>query len=217
MNWFIPTFKEVRFALADSSTYFLSRISTSLFSTSNTFILGLTCGNTLTGYYSAAEKLYQAYNQLIDPFTKVLFPHMAKTHDTHFFRKTLILIVLVNTVVVGIVMLCSGYIIDFVYNPDSNYVLNVFKILLFASFFSIPHMLIGYPFIAAMGHPRYANWTVILTSCFHVCVLGFLLLINGVSITSVAILVVCSEVLLASLRVYGIKKYKLFAKDKPNG
>jgi PST family polysaccharide transporter len=197
--------------LSDSATYFLSRVSTSLFSTSNIFILGLTCGNTLTGYYSAAEKLFQAYNQLIDPFTKVLFPYMSRTKDTAFFRKTLVLIVAVNTVAVSLVVLFSGYIIDLVYNPDSVWVLNVFRILLMASFVSIPHMLIGYPFIAAMGHPRYANWTVVFTSCFHVLVLGVLLLMSGVSITSVAVLVVCSEVLLASLRVYGIKKYKLFS------
>jgi PST family polysaccharide transporter len=216
MNWFIPAFKEIRFAFTDSANYFLSRISLSLFSSSNTFVMGLVCGNTITGYYAAAEKLYQAYGQLIDPFSKVLFPYMTRTRDTKFFKKTFLYIVIANTALVGLALLFSGFIIQFIYNPDSSYVVNVFRILICAAFFSIPHMLIGYPFIAAMGHPHFANWTVVFTSCFHVAVLGILLIANGISIYSVSILVVCSEILLFSLRVYGIKKYKLFSIGKQN-
>lgn len=74
MSWYITPVSHIKGALKDSSTYFLSRASTSLFTTSNSFLLGLVCGNTAVGYYSAAEKLYQAYNQLLSPFTGVLFP-----------------------------------------------------------------------------------------------------------------------------------------------
>ena len=71
MKWYFTSIEEVSNSLKDSSTYFLSRASTSLFTTSNSFLLGLICGNTAVGYYSAAEKLYQAYNQLLTPFTGV--------------------------------------------------------------------------------------------------------------------------------------------------
>lgn len=44
----------------DSTQFFLSRVAVSLYSSANTFVLGLFTNNTLVGYYSIAEKLYKA-------------------------------------------------------------------------------------------------------------------------------------------------------------
>ena len=110
MKWYFTSIEEVSNSLKDSSTYFLSRASTSLFTTSNSFLLGLICGNTAVGYYSAAEKLYQAYNQLLTPFTGVLFPHIAKSRDVLFFKKVFYRITFSNFFCVTTVLLFSSYV-----------------------------------------------------------------------------------------------------------
>jgi len=209
LKWFIPTFNQIKSVLTDSSAYFLSRVSISLFASSNTFILGLVCGNTITGYYAAAEKLYQAYNQLASPLSGVLFPHISKTRDVAFFKKIFKRVVIANFLFIGFAILFSDTIAGLIFEPN-QYIINVLRIILVGSLFSIPSMLIGYPFIAAMGHPNYTNWTVVLTSCFHLSCLAVLLLFNSINIYSVSILLVCTEMLLASLRFYGAKKYKLW-------
>lgn len=216
MKWYIPPIHKICFALKDSSSYFLSRASLSLFATSNTFVLGLVCGNTITGYYAAAEKLYQAYDQLVFPFSGVLFPHMAKTHDVSFFRKIFSKITLFNVLFVIIVLLCSYWIIDIIYHPGNENILIAFRILLIACLWSIPAILIGYPFLAAMGHPNYTNMTVIITAFFHITMLIVLYLFNQISIPNISMLVVCSQFLLLSLRVFGIKKYNLL-QNKQHG
>lgn len=212
MKLFFPSVKDVYFSMKDSATYFLSRVSNSVYATSNTFILKLVCGNEMAGYYAAAEKIYQAYNQLIVPYTDVLFPHMVYNRDVPFFKKSLFRIVIANVVLLGVIFLCSEFIINIIYEPENNIVLNVFRLLLTDCFFAIPSILIGYPLIAAMGHPHYTNWTSTITSIFHIISLAILYFFNGISIYSVCIVLICSELLLLSLRLGGIRKYKLFEK-----
>jgi len=207
MKWFIPSFRSIWFALKDSSTYFLSRSSLSLFTNTNTFILGLVCGNVIQGYYTAAEKLYQAYEYLINPLSQVLFPHMSKTQDVSFFKKLFKRIVSANLLLVVLILVLSKWIISFVYGAEMEQTLMVFRVLLFATLFSIPSMLVGYPYLAALGHPKYTNWTIVFTSCLHISVIAVLYFFNAITLTNIALLVVFSHLLLLSLRGYGVKKF----------
>ncbi|MDR1407128.1 MAG: oligosaccharide flippase family protein [Tannerella sp.] len=210
-KWFIPPFRKIKFAFTDSFTYFLSRISVSMYTYINTFVIGLACGNTAVGYYLAAEKLYQAYNNLLLPFTGVLFPHIAKTHNVPFFKRVLKFIVPANIVLLSGIMLGSYWLIWFICgDPLQTETLGVFRILMCASLVTIPSVLIGYPFLAAMGHARYTNWTLIGISFFHVAGLSLLYVYGSLSIYNVAIMVLLTESLVLAFRVGGIIKYKLF-------
>lgn len=210
MSWFFPDFKEVKQALSDSSTYFLSRVSTSLFTTSNTFIIGLFLGNTAVGYYSAAEKLYQAYNQLLLPFSGVLFPHIAKSKNTEFFKKVYRRISYSNILCVILAIALSSYIIFIVYGEVVPESLTVFRTLLLACFVTIPSMLLGYPFLAAMGHPKFTNLTLMIISFVHISGLFILAIFDVLNITTVAGMVVFSEFLLFVIRRGGVHKFGLF-------
>lgn len=210
MTFFIPPIKKIRAALKDSATYFLSRASTSLFTTSNSFLIGLILGDRAVGYYSAAEKLYQAYNQLLTPFTGVLFPHIAKSRNTVFFRKAYRLISYSNILSISLVLLLSSFILYIVYGETSPETLSVFRILLMACFVTIPSMLLGYPFLAAMGHPKFTNYTLVLISFIHIFGLLILTIFGLLNITNVAMMVVLSETLLFIIRRVGVKKFGLF-------
>lgn len=210
MKWYITSTDQIKYALKDSSTFFLSRVSTSLFTTSNSFILGLVCGNTAVGYYSAAEKLYQAYNQLLLPFTGVLFPHIAKSRNVTFFKRVFYRITTANLFCVILANILANFILQIVYGTTDPNIIVIFRILIFACFVTIPSMLLGYPFLAAMGHPLYTNWTVVLTSLLHITGLLFLYIFKILEPTTVAIMVVISETLLISLRIKGVRKFQLF-------
>ena len=210
MRWYFTSIEEISNSLKDSSTYFLSRASTSLFTTSNSFLLGLICGNTAVGYYSAAEKLYQAYNQLLTPFTGVLFPHIAKSRDVLFFKKVFYKITFANFFCVTTVLLFSSYVLRFVYGTADPDILEVFRILVIACFVTIPSMLLGYPFLAAMGHPLYTNYTVMTTSMVHITGLAILYVCGMIAPITVAMMVVVSETLLFLFRIRGVRKFRLF-------
>ena len=213
MSWFIPPVSAITKAFKDSATYFMSRVSLDLFSTSNSLVIKLVLGNTACGYYSAAEKLYKAYNSLLMPFVGVLFPHIAKVKDAKFFKKVYFRVTSINVFVIAVVWILAEYIIYLVYGNTEIEVLNVFRILILACFVSIPSMLLGYPFLAAMGHPKYTNWTMVLTSITHISLLIILFIFGKLSLTSVACMVVFSETSLFIYRRIGVLKFGLFKKD----
>ena len=210
MKWYFTSISQISSSLKDSSAYFLARASTSLFTTSNSFLLGLVCGNTMVGYYSAAEKLYQAYNQLLSPFTGVLFPHIAKSRDVLFFKKIFYRITFTNLFCVAAALLLASYVLDIVYGTADPNILEVFRILVTACFVTIPSMLLGYPFLAAMGHPLYTNYTVMTTSVVHITGLVVLYIYAAISPITVAMMVVMSETLLILFRIWGVRRFRLF-------
>ena len=210
MKWYFTSISQISSSLKDSSAYFLARASTSLFTTSNSFLLGLVCGNTMVGYYSAAEKLYQAYNQLLSPFTGVLFPHIAKSRDVLFFKKIFYRITFTNLFCVAAALLLASYVLDLVYGTADPNILEVFHILVTACFVTIPSMLLGYPFLAAMGHPLYTNYTVMTTSVVHITGLVVLYIYGAISPITVAMMVVMSETLLILFRIWGVRRFRLF-------
>lgn len=210
MKWYFTSISQISSSLKDSSAYFLARASTSLFTTSNSFLLGLVCGNTMVGYYSAAEKLYQAYNQLLSPFTGVLFPHIAKSRDVLFFKKIFYRITFTNLFCVAAALLLASYVLDIVYGTADPNILEVFRILVTACFVTIPSMLLGYPFLAAMEHPLYTNYTVMTTSVVHITGLVVLYIYGAISPITVAMMVVMSETLLILFRIWGVRRFRLF-------
>ncbi len=196
--------------IGSSSGYFLSRASLSLFTTSNAFVLGLVCGNAQVGYYTIAEKIYQAYNALISPVNGVLFPHMAKSKDVPFFKRVFKWVSLGNVVVVVVTILFSSFILKILFDTDHASSINSLRILLVACVITIPSVLLGYPFLAAMGHPKFTNLTVMISALFHVSGLAILWVFGVISVESVSIMVLLTELLLFINRIYGVKKFKLF-------
>ena len=214
---YVPIFYSIGFVLAGIVSLFIVYFKmgmkwyfTSISQISNSFLLGLVCGNTMVGYYSAAEKLYQAYNQLLSPFTGVLFPHIAKSRDVLFFKKIFYRITFTNLFCVAAALLLASYVLDIVYGTADPNILEVFRILVTACFVTIPSMLLGYPFLAAMGHPLYTNYTVMTTSVVHITGLVVLYIYGAISPITVAMMVVMSETLLILFRIWGVRRFRLF-------
>ena len=73
-----PSATEIKRELKEGWHVFISTITASLYTISNTFILGLFTNNTIVGYFSAGEKLVRAMVGLIDPFGQAVYPHISK-------------------------------------------------------------------------------------------------------------------------------------------
>jgi PST family polysaccharide transporter len=68
---------------------FLSRIYVNIYTTTNTFLLGVMTNNIVVGYYSIAAKIIEAIDSLFIPANNALYPFMSKLyHDSkeRFYR-----------------------------------------------------------------------------------------------------------------------------------
>jgi polysaccharide transporter, PST family len=61
---------------------FLSRVYVNIYTTTNTFLLGILTNNIMVGYYSVASKIIEAIGNIFIPANNALFPYMSKLfHD----------------------------------------------------------------------------------------------------------------------------------------
>ncbi len=71
-----PTFAEIKHQLHEGWHIFASTIAISLYTVSNTFILGIFTNNTIVGYFNAGERVIRAVAGLINPLTQTVYPHI---------------------------------------------------------------------------------------------------------------------------------------------
>lgn len=97
--------KTIKYYLVDGWHVFISRIYVSIYTTTNTVLLGLFTNNTVVGYYSIAEKIVVAIGGLFDPVNQTIYPYLAKKYKQNFeqFRK------LIKNI--GIGFICSSIIL----------------------------------------------------------------------------------------------------------
>ncbi|SFD00670.1 oligosaccharide flippase family protein [Flavobacterium phragmitis] len=200
------SFTGIKNCLKDSSDFFISRISVSIYTISNTFILGLVLGNATVGFYTAAEKLYLALQSIFGPLNNALYPYMIKNRNIKVFKKIFIAVIIMNFICLPICIYGSNFIMELFYKDVAIQSVNTLKILFGVCLISVPSILLGYPLLGAFGYTKFTNYTVIIASLFHVSMLTVLWFTNSISIYSVAILVALTELLVLGLRANGVRK-----------
>ena len=78
VNFKLPSVADIKHQLREGWYIFISTMAISLYTTSNTFILGLFTNNTVVGYYSGAEKIIKAIQGLLSPVSQTIYPHISK-------------------------------------------------------------------------------------------------------------------------------------------
>jgi len=211
-------FRLVSFTIArdyfmDSSQYFLSRVSVSIYTSSNAFVLGLFTNNTVVGYYAMAEKLYQALQGLYLPLVNAIYPFIAKGRNISLFKKIFSFAVIGNFILIAFLFLASGQLLRLVFGLNAGVMTeDVFRVLLVAALIVVPSILLGYPFLGALGKARHANLSVVYGSVIHFILLSLLILTNHVEGFNVAVAVLFTESIVFSYRLYFAKELGLWAK-----
>ncbi len=191
----------------DSSQFFLSRVSVTLYTSTNVFVLGLFTNNTMVGYYSIAEKLYLALQSLYQPVVQALYPYVSKEKNIRLFKKLFTAILFINLFGIILLYFISEDIFAILFTQHiGSESIEVFHILLFAGIIVVPSILIGYPFLGALGFAKYANISVIYGSILHIIGLGLLIVFHKISIYNVAYMVVVTELFVLSIRIFSIKR-----------
>lgn len=187
--------------LKASSTFFISRVAVSVYTTGNVLILGYFNTPYNVGLYSANEKLYSAGGSIASIVSQALYPHMAKTGNLSLLFKIVSIL--------SIPFFTGSYILSFFTEEiiaiifGSNFVesQNLLKLFLFLMCITFISVSIGYPGFVAIQRVQIANYTVIIGSIFHVLGLYFLFKINFVTPEYVLKLVIFTESIILFLRL----------------
>ncbi|PGM36401.1 flippase [Bacillus cereus] len=204
MRFQLPQRDEVILALKDSAQFFVSRASVSLYTTTNTFLIGIFLGKAAAGYYAVAEKLINVISMVISTVVDAIYPFMAKTRDLKMFNKIFKIVMVLGVVGCLVAFIISEQAISIIFGANYQVSVTLFNIMLVSCFISIPSMLIGYPLLAAFGNSTYPNYSVLAGSIVHIVLL--LLLIQLENIYVVASILIVTQLVILSIRYYGVRK-----------
>lgn len=114
LSYAVPTRQVVKESFAEGWCIFMSTAAISLYTSSNTFILGLLTNNVTVGYFSAADKLVKAATGVISPISQAIYPHInalaAKSREAAvaFIRQSLKWIGLISFVISVALLVLAG-------------------------------------------------------------------------------------------------------------
>lgn len=206
---YIPRPKSIIKQLKYSLEYFLSRISLSAYTNTNTFCLGFVGSNAMVGYYVAAEKIYNALSGLQNPLGQAIYPYVAKYKDILLYKKLFIVANIINIFICTFMFIFAKEFIVLFYGQnmiDAYKILRIFCCIVLLDF---PSILLGFPLLGALGYSKEANGTVILGSIIHLVGLTIFYFTHNMNVYSIAYMVGITIVVVFNARLYFVIKYKL--------
>ena len=217
-DFILQSVKNIKKYFIASSQFFLSRVSAVLYTSANVFVLGLFTNNTIVGYYAIAEKIYQAITGIYAPLNQVLYPYIAKSKNIILFKKIFYSVLVLNIIGVILLYFLGEYIFSFLFTQEIGIeTIKVFNIFLITILIVVPSILLGYPFLGALGYIKDANYSVVLASLFYIIGIIILIILKSINIYSIALMVFVPELVVFVYRLSKVIKYKiLFINKKAN-
>lgn len=135
-----PVVRKIRRLLGESSYLFLSNFSTNLYTSANTFILGMFAGDHLAGIYSSMEKLVIALKSMYIPFYQASFPWLSRKkfrEKLRFINRIRPVVFVVGLSLSLLIGIFADVILKLIYHkPEINAYSNVFRLLGLIALFS---------------------------------------------------------------------------------
>jgi PST family polysaccharide transporter len=192
-----------------SSQFFLSRVSVSIYTSLNTLVLGFFTSNELVGYYAAAEKLFIAMRTAFTPLAQALYPYMASQANVKLFKKIFALCVGAAVVLAVTVFFFSQDLVQLIFGAGFELSGNILRLFCVVVPFAVASVILGYPFLAALGHEKHANLSIAIGSAIHLILIA--LLIPVISPERVAIVTIVTELVILNILLHGVRKHRLWA------
>jgi PST family polysaccharide transporter len=166
-----PRFKHIRRAIRAGQDLFLSIVAINAYTTTRVFVVGLLTNNTLTGFYSIAEKIAGVAQTFpLASFAQAIFPRLNNIYRRNrtmaFKLMQQIQVITVNIAVISfpLIYLAAPFIIRLVCGGDYPQATATLRLLIIAVFF-VSANAFRVQFLLVCGKPRtYARIHIIMAS-----------------------------------------------------
>lgn len=209
----IPSIEAIKHQLKEGWHIFISTVVISLYTTSNTFILGLFTNNTIVGYYSAAEKIVRAVQGVLIPISQTVYPYFSRLYSinkkraTIIFKRALYLVGGATLLISIVISIFSPLISKIILGPSFLESVLVLRILIFIVFAIGVNNVLGIQGLVAFGYKREFTKIVGICSLLHLGIIT--ILIPMYSLIGVAIGTVITESFIAVIEYFVLKKKRI--------
>lgn len=187
--------------LKRSFSYFLSRIASTVYGATNTFILGFLypMGNTV-GYYTSADKLVSTARSAFSPISDSLYPHMVKNKDFKLVKKILLLLLPIIIIGCTVVWIFAEPFCVFLLGKEFRESGEILRLLMPVVVMTLPSYIMGFPILSPMGLAKYANISTIAGAIIQIVGLAILFILNAITVKSICIITCITELFVLLFR-----------------
>lgn len=199
----IPCWNDVIFALKKSSAFFYSRVASSIYSATNTFVLGLIYGNlsSTVGYYTAADKLISTAKQGFSPVVDSLYPYMVVRKDYSLIKRILLIAIPAISAGCVIAFIFSYDICELFFGEEFRYAGKYLRCMIPILWCSFPAMLFGFPIMIPLGMEKTANNSNIFGACLQIIQLLFLYMSGTLTALNICMATCITELATMTFRI----------------
>lgn len=188
-----------------SSYYFYSRIATSIYDATNTFILGFIypTGN-IVGYFTSSNSLVKTARSGFSPIADSLYPYMIRNRNFRLIGKILGIgmpIIISGCILVGIF---AEYICLVLFGREFIAAATILRLLLPLIVLALPNYLLGFPTLNPLGLAKFANISTILGAAVQLIGIFILFLIGKLNVYTICILTSLTELFVLLIRIWAI-------------
>ena len=209
----VPNKNLIKYQFNKGWHYFLSTASISLYTISNIFILGLFASDTVVGYFSAADKIRQAIQNLSSSAGTTIFPHLSsefnrsKTAAINFLRKYVLIVGTLTFLASLTLFVFSKQIVLVVLGADYLQSVILLKIISFLPIIIFFSNVAGIQTMLNMGFKKEFANIIMIAGIFNIF-LSFIIIPIYLNVGT-AIMVMLTEILVTSQMVLFLRRKKI--------
>ncbi|MEE9326121.1 MAG: oligosaccharide flippase family protein [Cocleimonas sp.] len=173
-------------------------------------LIGISFENIAVGYYVMAEKLLYAFLSLSSIVSQTLYPYMTRTKNLKLFIKVFFFVLVTAIIILIPTMYFNEILLKLIFDIENEMLSKIFLIIFSGAIFGTISALIGYPVLAALGHAKEANNSLIIASALSTLYITIVTLFFK-NIFLVSMSAVVFPLILMIIRIYYIHKTKIFS------
>lgn len=215
----LQSLKGIKKQLHKSKYVFLSELKISLFTNTNTLILGILAGNHAVGYFSAAEKLVRAIGNFQTPISNTIFPYLSKemTQDKLQTIQKIKKITILGTVLFSIIIIIcfcfAEQIIEIIYGKAMFSSVLIFRILILIPLLSFLDTMYGKQILLNLGRDH-LYFRVIVSATILNLAINFILTNVYQELGTAITLIITQIFIVLGMWYFANKEVKLIIKTK---
>lgn len=173
----IQSFSTLSVKFKEGWNIYVSSIAINIYSTSNTFILGLFAPEIVVGYYAAADKIRLAAHGLLAVISQSIFPHSSALFSQSveagkkFTKKIMPIIILIGVILASFLFIFSKLIVFKFLGVQYENSIIILKILSISLLLNSISYAFGFLTIVPMGYDKLYNRIVVTAAIPHLILL----------------------------------------------
>ncbi len=188
------TISDIRRDLKRSSFFFYSKIASTVYTATNTVILGMIDqSNTTTGFYTAADRGVSTAKSAFFPISDSLYPYMIRNRDFKIVKKILMIAMPILILGCGIVFVFAEPLCVLIFGKEYAPTATVLRMFIPGVIAIFPRYILSYPTLGAMGISKYANYAMFIGMAVHLAGLVIMALFGAISAVTLAAMTSISE------------------------